>query len=58
MKFLDKLDDATAFVVIQFAIEELDQILENEPRPEPGSEEENSEVKRGFARQRDEFKGG
>ncbi|KAE9368754.1 hypothetical protein N431DRAFT_561107 [Stipitochalara longipes BDJ] len=54
-KVLDQLDDATAVMVIHFAIKELEQILRNEPTSGPAYKEDNSEARKAFERQRNEL---
>ena len=55
LQVLDGLDDATAVEVIQITIEDLEQILANEPSPTDTSTENHSKARRGFERQRDEL---
>jgi hypothetical protein len=45
---LDKLDDETAVTVIQLALEELNQLLENDQRAAQPTKGTNSEARKGL----------
>jgi hypothetical protein len=55
IRILGELDDETAVTVIQLALEELNQLLENDQGIVQAAESTNSEARRKLERQRDEL---